>query len=740
MKDRAAAMGESTPICRCRVLYLGSAVPRQSKDGLQGIQEPLRSLYPSEGAIGAKGIDSWLSVWSNGILLENVDENRKQVTRFFPIDSLHYCAAVRQVLIPERGNSNPEPKFLPLDSPFARTPRAQHPPIFAAILRRTTGIKVLECHTFICKREAAANALVRCCFHAYADNSYARQLEGSGSGSGSNSVYGTIGGKSNGGGGGPGEGAGGWRSRAGSTTTLNSVGMSRQAINGVTDAYTVKNPPPIAGTLRCIRHCIALYNKEIAKALTLRKSERSKQAIYSGARLDSTFKVEVDLYASSADLEVVDDGESSLYNGDENHKVWNGSTDQIDGIGFGNDGHYDIYSGPGSTAGGVGGGGGGGGGSTLGRPARIRQISAPVPVPPPPKEEPKKSKKDKKLASKAAASQQQQQLQLQQQLQHQHQLQQQQQTVPAAAGRPAGGAGNHHHHHQSASSAAAMAAAAAAAHHGMMMYHPGGIGAGGGGGVGGGGGMPPPPVPGRQFHTIGHRSMNGSAMAMMAAAAAHAAHAAAAAAGHPSPSHPPPPPPTHLLHHPSHPAHLGHLPAMMAMAPQYATLQHPRTSKGKKSKDKHGKGPGLLAMNGGHGLNGGSNGGPIPIGVPIVPPLFAYPPQAMVNGGVLVDPSSRPLSMSNRKLAQSAAAGLDDVSTGGRWSVVHPGHLNERAFSYSIRQEHRSRSHGSLASLQFNPPDLKKEREIAQMVAGLELTSGGAPPASASASATMTRR
>lgn len=236
-------MADSTPICRCRVLYLGSAVPRQSKDGLQGIQEPLRSLYPSEGAIGARGIDSWLSVWSNGILLENVDENRKQVTRFFPIESLHYCAAVRQVLIPERGQSNPEPKFLPLDSPFARAPRAQHPPIFASILRRTTGIKVLECHVFICKREAAANALVRCCFHAYADNSYARQLEGGATGS----VYGTLGkpplnGTSD-----------GWRSRAGSTTTLSSVGAHKHTNghsmvgnggtngNHVNDAYTVKN-------------------------------------------------------------------------------------------------------------------------------------------------------------------------------------------------------------------------------------------------------------------------------------------------------------------------------------------------------------------------------------------------------------------------------------------------------------------------------------------------------------------
>ncbi|XP_053679922.1 uncharacterized protein LOC128730861 [Anopheles nili] len=640
MKD-TRTMGESTPICRCRVLYLGSAVPRQSKDGLQGIQEPLRSLYPSEGALGAKGIDSWLSVWSNGILLENVDENRKQVTRFFPIDSLHYCAAVRQVLIPERGNNNPEPKFLPLDSPFARTPRAQHPPIFAAILRRTTGIKVLECHTFICKREAAANALVRCCFHAYADNSYARQLEGGSGSGGSSSVYGTIGGKSNGTG-------DGWRSRAGSTTTLNSVGVGRQTMNGVGDAYTVKN-----------------------------------------------------LYASSADLEVVDDGESSLYNGDENHKVWNGSTDQIDGIGFGNDGHYDIYSGPGGLGGSTGGGGGGGvgGGSTLGRPARARQISAPVPVPPPPKEEPKKSKKDKK-ASKSA-----------------HQQQHQQVGSQSLSGtlirprpmhmNPLG---------RSAGSAAAMAAAAAA-HHGLMLYHPHpGMMAG----HPGAGPPPPPPplppqVPGRQFHTLGPRSMNGGGGTVAAALAAGLPpHPSMLHPHHPHHHHP------HAQLHPgmglAHPGMHPHagmtLPAMM-LAPQYATLQHPRTSKKKKDKGK--------AVN-------GSNGS-IPIGVPVVPPMFAYPPPPNGSGGPGSLADSRPLSLSSRKLAQSAAAGLDDASghsgaesPGGTGIYRRKGHLNERAFSYSIRQEHRSRSHGSLASLQFNPPDMKKEREIAQMVAGLELT------------------
>lgn len=166
----------TTPICRCRVLYLGSAVPHVTKDGLQGIQEPLKDLYPDQGPLSAKGIDSWLSVWSNGLLLENVDESRREVTRFFHIETLHYCAAVRHVIVPSSGSERAE-KFLPLDSPFARHASPSHPPIFACILRRTTGIKVLECHAFICKKEAAANAMVRCCFHAYADSMYARQVE-----------------------------------------------------------------------------------------------------------------------------------------------------------------------------------------------------------------------------------------------------------------------------------------------------------------------------------------------------------------------------------------------------------------------------------------------------------------------------------------------------------------------------------------------------------------------------------
>lgn len=62
----------------------------------------------------------------------------------------------------------------------------------------------------------------------------------------------------------------------------------------------------------------------------------------------------------------------SIYNGDENHKVWAGSQDNLDAI-------YDVYS-----------------TSTISRPTRPRQISAPVAVPPPPVKE-KSKKKNKKF-------------------------------------------------------------------------------------------------------------------------------------------------------------------------------------------------------------------------------------------------------------------------------------------------------------------------------------------------------
>lgn len=106
------------------------------------MQEPLRERYPADRQSDTRGIDAWLSVWSNGLLLEYVDGEKKTETAFFAIGSLHYCAAVRYVNVSGYAIEGGGERFLPLDSSFANLPETPHPPIFAAIFRRTTGIKV----------------------------------------------------------------------------------------------------------------------------------------------------------------------------------------------------------------------------------------------------------------------------------------------------------------------------------------------------------------------------------------------------------------------------------------------------------------------------------------------------------------------------------------------------------------------------------------------------------------------
>lgn len=78
------------------------------------------------------------------------------------------------------------------------------------------------------------------------------------------------------------------------------------------------------------------------------------------------------------------------------------------------------------------------------------------------------------------------------------------------------------------------------------------------------------------------------------------------------------------------------------------------------------------------------------------------------------------------------SAGGDTDSPFNTGIYRRKGHLNERAFSYSIRQEHRSRSN-SLANLHFlnggpegngdpGPSGMdKKDRELAQLVGDLDL-------------------
>lgn len=72
----------------------------------------------------------------------------------------------------------------------------------------------------------------------------------------------------------------------------------------------------------------------------------------------------------------------------------------------------------------------------------------------------------------------------------------------------------------------------------------------------------------------------------------------------------------------------------------------------------------------------------------------------------------------SKKMTQSMN-GLDDPALGDESPFNtgiyrKKGHLNERAFSYSIRQEHRSRSYGSLANLKFATPIPNGVHEVSE--------------------------
>lgn len=126
------------PLARCRVLYLGSAVPLDTSHGIDAVQGPCRERYPFEGGGDVNGIDSWVSVFSSGMLLSYV--NDKKGNTWFPIQSLYVCAAVKCVITVDGLTGDKNARFVSLDSEEAKG--SKHPPMFACIMRRTKGVKV----------------------------------------------------------------------------------------------------------------------------------------------------------------------------------------------------------------------------------------------------------------------------------------------------------------------------------------------------------------------------------------------------------------------------------------------------------------------------------------------------------------------------------------------------------------------------------------------------------------------
>lgn len=158
------------PLAKCRVLYLGSAVPLETVQGLDALQVPLRQRYVCSATKGdVSGIDLWLKVYSSGLMLTPADDPASSM--WFPVQSLKVCAAVKCVELPISSfaqspeTASPTARFVPVDSPEAAS--TKHPPLFSAVMRKTTGVKVLECHVFICKSDRSALELVRSLMFAH---------------------------------------------------------------------------------------------------------------------------------------------------------------------------------------------------------------------------------------------------------------------------------------------------------------------------------------------------------------------------------------------------------------------------------------------------------------------------------------------------------------------------------------------------------------------------------------------
>ncbi|KAK3083170.1 hypothetical protein FSP39_015669 [Pinctada imbricata] len=150
---------EDQLLVKKRVLYIGSSVPRETMEGLEAIQQPLRDRCPVGDDSQLQGIDAWVSVLSSGINVHYVEDSGTVI--HFPITSLTLCAAVRQVRAVNGSTGEMTSRFVSLTSQQAGGNNSKNPAIFTAITRRTKGRRVLECHGFLCATDKDALDLVK---------------------------------------------------------------------------------------------------------------------------------------------------------------------------------------------------------------------------------------------------------------------------------------------------------------------------------------------------------------------------------------------------------------------------------------------------------------------------------------------------------------------------------------------------------------------------------------------------
>ena len=159
------------------VLYLGSSMLAQASTGLGVLQRPLRDLYYRyrQAGGGPAAQERYLQMSPRGLAMTFKESGSPQPTElFYDMPSILFWDAVQFVAV--RGSKkimcafepvdndhsrNKDNLFQVLDKKFQFLQQMTHPPLFTCVLRRTSGVKALDLHAFVCASDEEAMGLVR---------------------------------------------------------------------------------------------------------------------------------------------------------------------------------------------------------------------------------------------------------------------------------------------------------------------------------------------------------------------------------------------------------------------------------------------------------------------------------------------------------------------------------------------------------------------------------------------------
>lgn len=153
-------------LTKCHVLFLGNSAPEETRKGLKALQQPLMKCYPVDHPSEVHGIDSWLTVFTSGVLLQLVGRKGENApVIWFPIQNLHVAAAVKCINYVDAQGRRRKTEFIDINELAAQ--KSSHPPLFSMIVRKTSGKKVLQCYSFLVKDEEPAVTLVDAARYAF---------------------------------------------------------------------------------------------------------------------------------------------------------------------------------------------------------------------------------------------------------------------------------------------------------------------------------------------------------------------------------------------------------------------------------------------------------------------------------------------------------------------------------------------------------------------------------------------